>query len=60
MKLTLLLSIILLASCSNQGMYEAIQNNQCMEKTGKVYCDERGDNYNDYKRERDALLKSQK
>jgi hypothetical protein len=43
-------------------MYEAMQQNQCMETTGKIYCgDERTDHektdYDEYQREREELLK---
>ena len=55
----LYLPSFLLASCCQQGLYEAIQNNQCLEKTGKVYCDERQD-YETYKRERDEVLTKKK
>jgi len=55
----LYLASLMLVSCSQQGVYEAIQNNQCLEKTGKVYCDERQD-YETYKRERDEVLTRKK
>lgn len=48
-----------LVACSSKGMYEAIQNNQCLERTGEVYCDERQD-YETYKREREAIIQEKK
>lgn len=52
----LLLSFISLAACSSQGAYNAMKHNQCLEKTGKIHCDEIED-YQEYKKKRDELLK---
>ncbi|MFY0701563.1 MAG: hypothetical protein JXR04_12140 [Bermanella sp.] len=53
----LLLSVIALAACTNKAAYDAIKHNQCLEKTGKIHCDEI-EGYEDYKQKRDELLKS--
>lgn len=57
MKIFVLALIGVLVACSKQELYEAIQHNQCLEQTGRIYCDEAND-YEDYKREREELLKS--
>ncbi len=55
MKFLILPTLILLSACSTKGMYEAVQQNRCMEETGQIYCNESG-NYEEYKRERDEVL----
>jgi hypothetical protein len=57
MRATVLLAAILIGGCSNQGMYEAMGQKHCMETTGKIYCEDDGTSYDDYEREREALLK---
>lgn len=42
--------------CTSKGAYEAIQQNQCLEKTGSIYCDEE-ESYEEYQRKREELLK---
>jgi hypothetical protein len=53
------LSITGLMACTSQGAYNAIKHNQCLEKTGKIHCDEIED-YQEYKNKRDELLKKNK
>jgi uncharacterized OsmC-like protein len=54
--IVLLLITISLAACTSQAAYDAIKHNQCLEKTGKIHCDDIED-YQEYKRKRDELLK---
>ena len=58
MKTLLIITGFLLIGCSNKGMYEAIKQNECRQKTGEIYCDDVTD-YETYKQERDELLKKQ-
>lgn len=58
MRLITVMTLIILSACSNQSMYEAIQQNQCLEETGNMYCHER-ERYDEYKRKRDELLKEE-
>lgn len=56
MRLITAVALITLSACSNQSMYEAIQQNQCLEETGNMYCHDK-ERYDEYKRKRDELLK---
>lgn len=56
MRLITAMALITLSACSNQSMYEAIQQNQCLEETGNMYCHDK-ERYDEYKRKRDELLK---
>ncbi|MFT5591890.1 MAG: hypothetical protein ACI8SR_000245 [Oceanicoccus sp.] len=59
MRILLLISLTGLIACSNQATYNAIKHNQCLEKTGKIHCDDIED-YQEYKKKRDELLKKEK
>ena len=48
--------LLMLAACTSKGAYNAIKHNQCLEKTGKVHCEDIED-YETYKNKRDELLK---
>lgn len=52
----LVASLIGASACSNQAAYDVIKHNQCLEKTGKIHCEEIED-YQEYKKKRDELLK---
>lgn len=56
MKAISLILISLLTACTSQGMYESIKQNQCLETTGNMYCEE-AESYDDYQRKREELLK---
>ena len=56
MRLITVVALITLSACSNQNMYEAIQQNQCLEETGNMYCHDK-ERYDEYTRKRDELLK---
>lgn len=56
MKIFWLISIILLTACSQHQVYDAIQQNQCLQKTGKIYCEDQT-KYDDYKKQRETLIK---
>jgi len=57
MKLSFIfLCILSLHACTSQGAYNAVKHNQCLEKTGKIYCDDIED-YESYRQKRDELLK---
>lgn len=48
--------VFTICACTTKGAYNNIKQNQCLEKTGKVYCDEIED-YESYERKREELLK---
>jgi len=48
--------LFFLTACSSKQTYDAIKHNQCLEKTGQVYCDEMED-YESYQQKREELLK---
>jgi len=54
--LFLISSLILFSACSSQGAYNAMKHNQCLEKTGNIYCDDI-EEYDSYKKKREELLK---
>jgi hypothetical protein len=56
MKTISLILISLLTACSSQSVYESIKQNQCLERTGNMYCEE-AESYDEYQRKRDELLK---
>lgn len=58
MKAISLILVSLLTACTSQGMYESIKQNQCLETTGNMYCEE-VENYDDYQRKREELLKEE-
>ncbi|GAA6135546.1 hypothetical protein NBRC116188_23360 [Oceaniserpentilla sp. 4NH20-0058] len=52
----LITSLSILSACSSQGAYNAMKSNQCLEKTGRIQCNDIED-YETYKHKRDELLK---
>ena len=55
----ILVIISSITACSSKDAYHAIQRNQCLETTGSLYCDDNEKSYEEYKRERDELLKEE-
>lgn len=43
------------SACSNKAIYDNIKHNQCLEKTGNIYCDDI-EEYKEYQKKRDELL----
>ncbi|NVK36644.1 MAG: hypothetical protein HWE18_01850 [Gammaproteobacteria bacterium] len=56
-RLLILLGVIALTACSNQAIYDNVKRNQCLEKTGKIECDDIED-YDEYEKKRQELLKN--
>ncbi len=55
MKSMIFIVFLVLAACSQQAIFEGIQQNQCFEKTGQIYCEDK-EEYEEYKRNREELL----
>ncbi|HKQ30870.1 MAG TPA: hypothetical protein VJS66_06260 [Burkholderiales bacterium] len=55
------LSISILSACTVEdfkaGMYEVFYQRQCMEELGMRDCDPEHKRYDDYKKEREALMR---
>lgn len=56
MKIFCVIGVILLCACSQHQVYDAIQQNQCLKTTGKIYCDDKTE-YETYKKQREELIK---
>lgn len=55
LRATSIFLISFLVACSNQATYNSIKHNQCLEKTGQIYCDDI-EEYEEYERKRKELL----
>ena len=56
MKFLWIISLLIVTGCSQHQVYDAIQQNQCLKKTGKIYCEDKTE-YDDYKKQREKLIK---
>lgn len=61
--LTLVVSLIVLTGCSsrdvNRDIYDALIKRECIKKTGEPNCESGQPNYEEYKREREAINKQE-
>ena len=59
MRRLLIITLLAITGCSNQGMYEALRQNECFKNEGVIYCEDDRD-YKKYMREREKLLNESK